>query len=102
MALNPADRKVLKTALEMSSVANEPLNSEAVRSKVGDLNEDDFYDSLEIMEGGGLVESCLAQAKEAGVAYALLYSAAVDVRSILRFYERHSFRSWNVQMFRKL
>ena len=56
MALNPVDRKVLKTAQEMSSVASEPLNSEAVRSKLGDVNEDDFYDSLEIMEGVGLVE----------------------------------------------
>jgi hypothetical protein len=57
MALNPVDRNVLKTAFEMSNRANEPLNSEAVRSKLEGINEDQFYDSLEIMEGSGLVET---------------------------------------------
>jgi N-acetylglutamate synthase-like GNAT family acetyltransferase len=52
--------------------------------------------------GGDLITRCLAQAKEAGVPYALLYSAAKDIHSILRFYEKHNFQSWNVQMFRKL
>ncbi len=52
--------------------------------------------------GGSLVDRCLAQAREAGVAYALLYSAAKDIHSIIRFYEQHDFQSWNVQMFRKL
>lgn len=52
--------------------------------------------------GGSLVDMCLAQVKEAGVAYALLYSAAKDIQGVLKFYERHNFQSWNVQMFRKL
>jgi N-acetylglutamate synthase-like GNAT family acetyltransferase len=52
--------------------------------------------------GGGLVDRCLAEAREAGVAYALLYSAAKDIPRIIRFYEQHDFHSWNVQMFRKL
>jgi hypothetical protein len=55
MAINPVDQKVLKTAFQLSNVANEPLNSEAVRSKVG-ISEDEFYDSLEIMERDGLIE----------------------------------------------
>ncbi len=50
----------------------------------------------------GLVNKSLAQVREAGVAYALLYSAAKDIHRILRFYEQHNFQSWNVQMFRKL
>lgn len=52
--------------------------------------------------GSRLLDRCLAQAKEAGVAYALLYSAAKDLHSVFRFYERQDFLSWNVQMFRKL
>jgi hypothetical protein len=57
MALNPVDREVLKTAFQMSSAANEPLNSDAVCSKLGGINEDDFYVSLEIMECDGLIET---------------------------------------------
>jgi hypothetical protein len=57
MALNFVDREVLNTAFGMSSAANEPLNSDAVRSKLGGINEDDFYVSLEIMEGDGLIET---------------------------------------------
>jgi hypothetical protein len=57
MALNPVDRKVLNTAFGMSSAANEPLNPDAVRSKLGGINEEDFYVSLEIMEGDGLIET---------------------------------------------
>ena len=57
MALNPVDRKVLNTAFGMSSAANEPLSPDAVRSKLGGINEEDFYVSLEIMEGDGLIET---------------------------------------------
>src|SRR5437879_13637480 len=57
MALNPVDREVLNTAFGMSSAANEPLNPDAVRSKLGGINENDFYVSLEIMEGDGLIET---------------------------------------------
>ena len=52
--------------------------------------------------GGGLIAQLLARAKEQGVTYALLYSAAKDIHGILRFYEGHRFQSWYVQMFRKL
>jgi ribosomal protein S18 acetylase RimI-like enzyme len=52
--------------------------------------------------GSGLVNGCLAKAKKAGVAYALLYSAAKEIHSVLRFYEQHNFQSWYVRMFRKL
>ena len=57
MALNPVDREVLNTAFGMSSAANEPLNPDAVHSKLGGINEEDFYVSLEIMEGDGLIET---------------------------------------------
>jgi ribosomal protein S18 acetylase RimI-like enzyme len=66
---------------------------------------DDLYVSPEFRRhgmGSGLITQLLAQAKQQGVAYALLYSVAKDIRSILRFYERHGFQSWYVQMFREL
>jgi ribosomal protein S18 acetylase RimI-like enzyme len=52
--------------------------------------------------GGELIARLLAEAKGRGVTHALLYSAAKDVHGVLRFYERHDFRSWYVQMFRQL
>ena len=52
--------------------------------------------------GSGLIIHLLAEAKRQGVAYALIYSAAKDIHNILRFYEKHDFQSWYVQMFRKL
>lgn len=52
--------------------------------------------------GGELLNRLLERAGERGAAYALLYSASKNVHSVLRFYERHDFRSWYVRMFRKL
>jgi ribosomal protein S18 acetylase RimI-like enzyme len=52
--------------------------------------------------GGKLVDELLAEAKRNKIAYASLYSATKDVHGILKFYERHNFQSWYIQMFRKL
>lgn len=52
--------------------------------------------------GGKLVDELLIKAREVEVSYALLYSATKDIHGILKFYERHNFQSWNVQMFQKL
>jgi ribosomal protein S18 acetylase RimI-like enzyme len=52
--------------------------------------------------GSGLITELLARARQRGVTYASLYSAAKDIRGVLGFYEKHGFRSWYVQMFRKL
>lgn len=52
--------------------------------------------------GGELVERVLAKARENGLAHAVLYSAAREIQSVLKFYERHKFQSWYVQMFQKL
>ena len=52
--------------------------------------------------GGELVERLLARARENSIAHAVLYSAAREIHSILKFYERHKFQSWYVQMFQKL
>jgi ribosomal protein S18 acetylase RimI-like enzyme len=52
--------------------------------------------------GGSLTDELLARARQQRVTYATLYSATKDIHSVLRFYERHGFHSWYVQMFRKL
>lgn len=52
--------------------------------------------------GSRLITQLLTQAEQRGVAHATLYSATKDIHSALRFYERHGFRGWYVQMFRKL
>jgi ribosomal protein S18 acetylase RimI-like enzyme len=69
------------------------------------LEIDNLYTSPEFRRqgvGGGLIEQLLARARQRGVAYALLYSAAKDIHGVLNFYERHQFRSWYIQMFRRL
>jgi ribosomal protein S18 acetylase RimI-like enzyme len=52
--------------------------------------------------GGRLVDELLALGRRESAAYALLYSASKDIHAILRFYEKHEFQSWYVQMFQKL
>ena len=52
--------------------------------------------------GGRLVDELLLKAGRAGIAYVSLYSASKDVHGVLKFYERHDFQSWYVQMFQKL
>lgn len=52
--------------------------------------------------GSQLVDHLLSHTKERGLDYASLYSAAKDTHASLRFYERHQFQGWYVQMFRKL
>lgn len=83
------------------------VNEGAVVIPAGEsyLEIDNLYVSPEFRGqgiGSDLITQLLAQARQQGVAYAVLYSAARDIRGILRFYERHGFQSWYVQMFRKL
>jgi len=69
------------------------------------LEVDNLYVAPEFRRRGvasRLITQLLAQAKQQGVAYAVLYSAAKDIHGILRFYERHGFQSWYVRVFRKL
>lgn len=56
MALNPVDIEVLEVAWKSSSAVNQELKSPAVLSSLHGVSEDDFYDSLEIMERSGFVE----------------------------------------------
>ena len=50
--------------------------------------------------GGPLLGAIVARARESGVERFTVFSAAHDQPGILRFYERHGFRPWGVQLFR--
>lgn len=52
--------------------------------------------------GSDLIARRLDQAKQQGVNYALVYSASKNILDVLKFYERHNFQSWYIQMFQKL
>ena len=52
--------------------------------------------------GSILLERICEQARKDGIRKAQAYSATKDIHSIIRFYERHGFRSWHIQMFRDL
>jgi DNA-binding PadR family transcriptional regulator len=56
MALNPVDIEVLEAAWKSSSAMNQQLNSQTVLSTLNGVSEDEFYDSLEIMERSGYVK----------------------------------------------
>jgi len=56
MALNPTDIEVLEIAYEASTNLGQQLSSQAVFSKLQGISEDEYYESLEIMERGGYLE----------------------------------------------
>jgi ribosomal protein S18 acetylase RimI-like enzyme len=52
--------------------------------------------------GSSLVELVLDAAKKRGVKHCLVYSATNDHDAVLRFYRRHKFNTWYVQLWRDL
>ncbi len=50
--------------------------------------------------GGALLDAMLDRANEMGIRRFQVFSAAKDQPAIVRFYERHGFRPWGVQLFR--
>jgi len=50
--------------------------------------------------GAELLHAVLARAAEHGIERSMLFTSTRDVAGILRFYERHGFRGWGVQMLR--
>jgi DNA-binding MarR family transcriptional regulator len=56
MAINPVDIEVLDAAWKATKAANQQLNSRTLFSELRNVSEDDFYDSLEILERKGYVK----------------------------------------------
>jgi GNAT superfamily N-acetyltransferase len=52
--------------------------------------------------GRRLLKVLLAEAKRRRIRYVTLYSSTKDAHRVMRFYERAGFRSWYVQMYRRL
>ena len=50
--------------------------------------------------GGRLLDTLVAQAGNRGIERFLVYSSSRDTDAILRFYRRHGFEAWYVQMFK--
>jgi ribosomal protein S18 acetylase RimI-like enzyme len=67
------------------------------------LEVDDLYVSPEMRDqgiGGGLLDALLVQARQEGIQRFLAYSSSRDTDATLRFYRKHDFETWYVQMFR--
>jgi GNAT superfamily N-acetyltransferase len=52
--------------------------------------------------GKRLLATLLAEAKRRRIRYVTLYSSTRDAHRVMRFYEGAGFRSWYVQMYRRL
>jgi GNAT superfamily N-acetyltransferase len=62
---------------------------------------DDIYTSLN-NRGAGigtlLLDKVLAVAKENGIERSLIYSSTKDMDSIIKFYKKHDYKTWYIQM----
>ncbi|WP_180964145.1 GNAT family N-acetyltransferase [Haloimpatiens massiliensis] len=63
---------------------------------------DDIYVSFEnrgFNIGTILLDKILEIAKENGVKRSLIYSSTKDMESIIKFYKKHDYKTWCIQMF---
>lgn len=64
---------------------------------------DDIYISYDYRGkniGNLLLDEILLIAKENGIIRSLIYSSTKDLGSIVKFYKKHGFKTWYVQMFK--
>jgi ribosomal protein S18 acetylase RimI-like enzyme len=64
---------------------------------------DDIYISAEYRNsgiGGMLADKFLDTARKDGAERAIVYSATKDLDNIVKFYKKHGFKAWYVQMFK--
>jgi ribosomal protein S18 acetylase RimI-like enzyme len=50
--------------------------------------------------GGLLLDEILKIAKENGIERSLIYSSTKDMDSIIKFYRKHDYKTWYIQMFK--
>ena len=50
--------------------------------------------------GSFLLEKILDVAKENGIERSLIYSSTKDIEEIIKFYKKHDYKTWYVQMFK--
>jgi GNAT superfamily N-acetyltransferase len=64
---------------------------------------DDIYvsqNSRNIGLGSLLLEKLLDAAKEDGIERSLIYSSTKDMDSIIKFYKKHDYKTWYIQMYK--
>ena len=69
------------------------------------LEIDDLYVAVSHRNRGVghlLMNAITGRARQRGIRYLTAYSSTKDAHRILRFYERHGFASWFVQVYRRL
>lgn len=74
------------------------------------MNDDDLYIEIENLYvskeyrnsgvGSRMLKELLKQAELNGVHHSLLYSSTKDLKSVIKFYEKNGYHTWNTQMFK--
>ena len=67
------------------------------------IEVDDIYIKGEMRSkniGSALIEKLLQTANENGIERSLVYSATKDIDKVMKFYKKHGFKPWFVQMYR--
>lgn len=114
----PADKRYLEEKVGKYFYIAE-LNSEIVgfvygtvhnAENIGIFNEGEAYiqvDDIYISQnnrgtglGNILLEKILNTAKESGIERSLIYSSTKDMDSIIRFYKKHEYKTWCIQMYK--
>ena len=114
----PADKVYLKTKLGKYFFVAE-LNGEVIGFTYGTVHKaenmavidngqfyieiDDIYTVVNHRTTGIgtlLLDKALEVAKENGIERSLIYSSTKDMDSIIKFYKKHDYKTWYVQMFK--
>ena len=114
----PADKRYLETKLGKYFFIAE-LNNEIVGFVYGTVHKaekmtvinngeayieiDDLYTTVNnrgTRIGSLLLDKVLEVAKENGIERSLIYSSTKDMDSIMKFYKKHDYKTWYIQMFK--
>jgi GNAT superfamily N-acetyltransferase len=84
---------VIRTADNMSIIDNgQPY-----------IELEDIYvapDSRDAGLGSVLLNKILCVAKDNGIEKSLIYSSTKDMESVMKFYKKHNYKTWYIQMFK--
>jgi GNAT superfamily N-acetyltransferase len=67
------------------------------------LEVDDIYVSQKYRSqglGGLLLNKLIDTAKDNGIERSLIYSSTKEMDGIMKFYKKHDYRTWNIQMYK--
>jgi ribosomal protein S18 acetylase RimI-like enzyme len=114
----PADRNYLESKLGkyfLVAVLNEEIigfvygtahkaqDMAVLKNGESYIEVDDIYISPNARStgsGGLLLDEILNIAKENGIERSLIYSSTKDIDSIIKFYRKHEYKTWYIQMFK--